>query len=163
MKGNFVEMILSPIRIDEVGGFYQSYYNNNLVKNGPQLGLEESSEVEGFRRPQKAQIEANVCVSDLGGFLGRKSDVVFKILIFCTPQNDKEKYQSLFLLLLSINCIMFVIPFPPRRVQYILCNTSKNGDIFFSFSPFLLVCVCNDIHTYYNYTAVQSETSRLLT
>ena len=41
-----------------------------------QLGLEESSEVEGFRRPKLAQIEAYVCVSDLGGFLSRKSDVV---------------------------------------------------------------------------------------
>ena len=42
-----------------------------------QLGLEESSEVEGFRRPKQAQIEANVCVSDLGGFFyAEKSDVV---------------------------------------------------------------------------------------
>ena len=37
-----------------------------------QLGLEESSEVEGFRRPKQAQIEGNVYLSDLGGFLGRK-------------------------------------------------------------------------------------------
>ena len=36
-----------------------------------QLGLEESSEVQGFRSPKYDQIEANVCVSDLGGFLGR--------------------------------------------------------------------------------------------
>ena len=41
-----------------------------------QLALEESSEVEGFRRLKWAHIEANVCVSDLGGLLGRKSDVV---------------------------------------------------------------------------------------
>ena len=41
-----------------------------------QLGLEESSEVEGFRKPNQAQIEANVCVSDLGGFQTEKSDVV---------------------------------------------------------------------------------------
>ena len=40
-----------------------------------QLGLEESSVVEGFRRLKQAQIEANVCVSDLGGFFGRKRDV----------------------------------------------------------------------------------------
>ena len=41
-----------------------------------QLGLEESTEVEDFKRPKQAQIEANVCVSDLGAFLGRKHDVV---------------------------------------------------------------------------------------
>ena len=33
-----------------------------------QLGLEEPSEVEGFRRPKQAQIDADVCVSDLGEF-----------------------------------------------------------------------------------------------
>ena len=27
-----------------------------------QFGLEEPSEVEGFRRPKQAQIKANVCV-----------------------------------------------------------------------------------------------------
>ena len=37
-----------------------------------QLELEESFEVEGFRRPKQAQIEVNVRVSDLDGFLGRK-------------------------------------------------------------------------------------------
>ena len=41
-----------------------------------QLGLEESYEVVGFRRPKKPQIAAEVSVSDLGGFLGRKSNVV---------------------------------------------------------------------------------------
>ena len=39
------------------------------------LGLEESSEVEGFRRPKWAQIEVELCVSDLGVF-GRKGDIV---------------------------------------------------------------------------------------
>ena len=52
-------------------GTMKSYYNM------AQLGLEESSEVEGFRRPKQAQIEAELCVSDLSGsFFGRKSDVV---------------------------------------------------------------------------------------
>ena len=41
-----------------------------------QLGLDESSEVEGFRRPKYAQIKAEVCVSDLDGFEVEKSDVV---------------------------------------------------------------------------------------
>ena len=41
-----------------------------------QLGLEESSEVEGFRSPKQVQIEANVCVSDLGGFQAEKSEIV---------------------------------------------------------------------------------------
>ena len=33
------------------------------------LGLEESSEVEGFRRPKLAQIEAELCGSDMGGLI----------------------------------------------------------------------------------------------
>ena len=44
-----------------------------------QLGLEESSEVEDFRRPKQAQIEAELCVSDLAGLFGRKSDLVVGI------------------------------------------------------------------------------------
>ena len=32
-----------------------------------QLRLEESSEVEGFKKSKYAQIEAELCVSDLGG------------------------------------------------------------------------------------------------
>ena len=42
-----------------------------------QLALEESSEGEGFRRPKWAQIEAELCVSGLGGsfVLYRKSDL----------------------------------------------------------------------------------------
>ena len=52
-----------------------------------QLGLEESSEEDGFRRPKQAQIEAEVCASDLGGLLSRKSDVV----VGSTIEDKKDK------------------------------------------------------------------------
>ena len=45
-----------------------------------QLGFEETSEVDGFKRPKQDEIKANICVSDLSEvFFGRKGDVVILV------------------------------------------------------------------------------------
>ena len=46
-----------------------------------QLGLEVSKEVEGFRRPKQAQIEAEYHVSDLDVVVGNTSSIYNKYTI----------------------------------------------------------------------------------